>query len=242
MNGNCILPIVTGFVSGCPLGAKTTCDLFTQGKISQNEAQRLLCFTNNSSPLFIVGTVGVGMLGSASDGYKIMLLHYLTAILTGVFLHIIICKKTQLPKSPKTKAENIYQKNIKSKNIISENIINQSIWNSMETILKIGGCIILFCVISSLINSLLPIMFGSERFPLVQGIVSSFLEVTNGCHALSSQKNATLCCACAIAWGGISIHTQTADFVHNAGLKMMPYIISKAIQTLLMLVLGLIFL
>jgi hypothetical protein len=85
-------------------------------------------------------------------------------------------------------------------------------------------------------------MFGSERFPLVQGIVSSFLEVTNGCHALSSQKNATLCCACAIAWGGISIHTQTADFVHNAGLKMMPYIISKAIQTLLMLVLGLIFL
>jgi sporulation integral membrane protein YlbJ len=233
LSGISVLPIITGFISGCPLGAKTTCDLYKSGKLTKSEATHLLCFVNNSSPLFIVSTVGIGMLGSAKSGFKIMFLCYTSAILTGILLRF--SHKSDTPLQNCTKKQNTA--------CAPSNLLSNAVWDGMETILKIGGCIILFCVITQSLNIIIMKLFPSngtlaKTLCLISGAA---LEVTNGAHILSNQKNAVLLCACAISWGGISIHTQSADFIHSAGLKMTPYIIGKLFQTLLTLVLGLIF-
>ena len=48
---------VMGIISGYPVGAKIACNFRENNICSKEECERLLSFTNNSGPLFIIGTV-----------------------------------------------------------------------------------------------------------------------------------------------------------------------------------------
>lgn len=48
---------IMGIISGYPVGAKIVTEFRKNGECSKAEAERLLSFTNNSGPLFIIGTV-----------------------------------------------------------------------------------------------------------------------------------------------------------------------------------------
>lgn len=54
--GESAIAIILGTISGYPIGAKIVCDLKKDKKISKIEAERLIAFTNNSGPLFIIAT------------------------------------------------------------------------------------------------------------------------------------------------------------------------------------------
>ena len=49
--------LLMGIISGYPIGAKIVTDLRERVILTKTEAERLLAFTNNSGPLFILGTV-----------------------------------------------------------------------------------------------------------------------------------------------------------------------------------------
>ena len=53
--------LIMGIISGYPVGAKIACNFRKNNVCSKEECERLLSFTNNSGPLFIVGTVGITM-------------------------------------------------------------------------------------------------------------------------------------------------------------------------------------
>lgn len=57
MPGAAAYPLVLGFISGYPIGAKTVCQIYSSGLCTKKEAEILLAYTNNSGPLFIIGTV-----------------------------------------------------------------------------------------------------------------------------------------------------------------------------------------
>ena len=52
-------PAVIGMLSGYPLGAKTVADLYKMGAFSRKEAQYVLGFCNNASPMFLLEYIGV---------------------------------------------------------------------------------------------------------------------------------------------------------------------------------------
>ena len=72
---------LTGILSGYPGGAKSIEVLYRQGQISAKRLQWLMSFCNNSGPLFMVGTIGIGIFGSAAIGYRILITHLLSAVL-----------------------------------------------------------------------------------------------------------------------------------------------------------------
>jgi nucleoside recognition membrane protein YjiH len=71
-------------LSGYPVGAKLTADFYEKGLITKGQACRITTFTSTSGPLFIVGTVGIGMFHSAKLGIIILLSHFIGAILNGL--------------------------------------------------------------------------------------------------------------------------------------------------------------
>ncbi|HBK53012.1 MAG TPA: sporulation integral membrane protein YlbJ, partial [Syntrophomonas wolfei] len=79
------LVVVMGFTSGFPVGAILSKKLYDEKMISGEEMSRLVSFTNNCSPLFIIGAVGVGMFGSPFLGYILALSHYLSNLIVGMF-------------------------------------------------------------------------------------------------------------------------------------------------------------
>ena len=61
-------PLIMGIVSGYPVGAKIVCDLRNKNILTKPEAERLLAFNNNSGPLFILGTIGIGLFKDTTTG------------------------------------------------------------------------------------------------------------------------------------------------------------------------------
>lgn len=55
--GEGAFPLIMGIISGYPVGAKIVVNFRQNGICTKEEAERLITFTNNSGPLFIIGTV-----------------------------------------------------------------------------------------------------------------------------------------------------------------------------------------
>ena len=66
--------LLMGIISGYPVGAKIVANLKENKLCNKVEAERLIAFTNNSGPLFIVGTVGIGLFYNSSIGLILFLL------------------------------------------------------------------------------------------------------------------------------------------------------------------------
>ena len=252
VSGNGAFALILGMFSGYPIGAKITTDLYKQNKLTKVEAQRLLGFTNNSGPLFILGTVGIGMFKSSNLGYLMLIIHYLGAISTGILLKY-------------------YKKNDKFTNIVSENyslktafknlkkarqkenksfgeILSESVKNALEVIAVIGGFVILFSVIAEILKTFKIFEFiGQYFFPnnlssLANGFFIGIIEMTNGCNILSFEKTAfaAILAIVIISWSGFSIHAQTISIIGKTDLNIGFYFISKIIHSLLSFIYALI--
>ena len=75
---------IMGIISGYPMGAKIAADFRTNNICSKEECERLLSFTNNSGPLFIVGTVGISMFANSTIGFILLITHLLASITVGI--------------------------------------------------------------------------------------------------------------------------------------------------------------
>ncbi len=74
---------IMGIISGYPTGAKIVTDFRNQGICTKAEAERLLAFTNNSGPLFIVGTIGISLFSNATIGFLLLFTHILACVTVG---------------------------------------------------------------------------------------------------------------------------------------------------------------
>ena len=129
------------------VGAKIVSNLKQQKILNIEEAERLIAFTNNSGPLFIIGTVGISLLGNINLGYTLLISHIIACLLVGIiFRNWKNYKRTVFEN--KTKKED---KHIKLSDF--GEILGDSIRKSIATIVNIGGFIVIFSVIISILNS-----------------------------------------------------------------------------------------
>lgn len=234
LSGVCAFPFLLGFISGYPMGAKITVMLYKDNAISLEDAQGVLAFSNNPGPLFVIGTAGTALLQSPVLGYLMMLSIFFSAITTGFLF--------RFQKRP----ENIAPVSLHKKNTDTlGTLLGKSIADAIETILQIGGFIILFGVfiealqvsgVSHLlflaISSILPISQG-----IFDGLFGGFLEMTNGVSLLSQTGQTTAflvaCCSTILSFGGLSILGQTLGILAAIPIRTSKYIAAKAVNAIL---------
>ncbi len=211
-----IFALISGLLSGYPIGAKLVSELYTEKKLSKSEAQYLLSFTNNSGPLFIIGTVGTIILNNKNIGFFLLLIHYLSALTIGLIL-----------KRPKTKIYTIKS----SSNFSVAKEIKNSILNSIESIVQVGGYIIFFSILCTIFTKLLSTL--NLNFYL-KSLLYGILEITNGCKELNKINQLQLSLiSLIIAFGGFSIHMQSSNYISNTDLSFTKYFFSKVLQGIL---------
>ena len=240
---------VMSILSGYPVGAKLTSDIYEMKIITQKEASRITAYTSTSGPLFIIGTIGIGLFSNRTIGIIILISHILGAIINGLLYRNI--GKTE-------KTANVSSSQI-SKIFSNKNILEDCMFNSIKSILIIGGYISIFFVLINILNSynvFLPIThIFSLIFPnLNPSIFASFLngiiEVTRGCLdlsiATSNQTLLTLISTFLISFGGFSVHFQAYTFLKKIGISFKLYLLEKlshaVISTVLAFIIILIFL
>lgn len=88
INGAALSVFVCGILSGFPMGAKLSLSLYENGKISKKECERLMGFSSNASPGYIICAIGGGMLGNLKVGMLLYFITVLSAVITGALLGI----------------------------------------------------------------------------------------------------------------------------------------------------------
>lgn len=241
ISGEGSFAIIMGIISGYPIGAKIACDFRNKNILSKEECERLLSFTNNSGPLFIIGTVGISFYESSEIGFLLLITHLLACFTVGFIFRF--WKSNGSPfKNNRIVPYTI--KNITFSNL--GEVLSNSIFNATSTIMMIGGFVVLFSVIISILKTskllfLLSFIFlpffkilnisSSLITPLFIGI----LEITNGIATISNihiktiSTNITLS-AFLLGLGGVSIFLQVLSIITKTDLSIKPYLIGKIMQ------------
>lgn len=84
IRGEGAFALIMGIISGYPTGAKIAANFRKNNICSKEECERLLSFTNNSGPLFIIGTVGISMFGNSTIGFLLLITHLLASLTVGI--------------------------------------------------------------------------------------------------------------------------------------------------------------
>lgn len=239
--------LAMGIVSGYPVGATITADLRKQALITRIEAERLLTFTNNSGPLFIMGAVAVGMFNQPRLGYLLYICH-IAACLTVGFIFRYYKRQRNISLKSRTKMSTnikIELKKLRNSDVNPWTLFGECIKNSIYTILNIGGFIIFFSVLInvllasgliSTVSSLAPdILTNLGLGPkTIEGLLCGLFEITTGANLIHLSQTALvirLCCiSLIIGWAGFSVHTQVMSIVSTTDIRVKPYIAGKALQ------------
>lgn len=209
-----ISAFICGILCGFPLGAKCATELYSQRKITRDEAEVLIAFSNNTGPAFIISGIGTAMRGSTKDGVILYLVTVISAITVGFIF-----------RPNRIKCSNL-KNNIKQ----TFSFVSSVRAAGINTVI-VCAYILFFSAVSNIIRTVI----GDG---IICGSVLSFLEVGNAAHFLSSQlkfsqKIAFPMTAFAVAFSGISVHMQAATFVLPAGLRMKKYALIKFVQGLI---------
>lgn len=204
MRKECASVFFLGILCGYPVGAKSAVELYNQKVISKDEAQNLVGFCNNSGPLFLIGSVGIGMFSSKEFGVMLYLVHIISAITVGFIL-----RKNIKPDLSNTKAK----KDIKTHD---GNVFIKAVEDSVITILNVFGYVILFAVIISFIDN---------------AIIAGIFEMTTAIFKISKMDitiyQKFVLASVFASWAGASVHMQTLGIISKSNLSAKKYIFSK---------------
>lgn len=216
------------FISGYPVGAKLISELYKEGIINEEESTKISLFTSTSGPMFIVGSVGVGMFKNKTAGIILLCAHYLSAILNGLIFRRLGLKKRRT-----------YQINCTLKQ--TDNILYDCAYGATLSCLVVGAFISLFYVFCQIIddfNLLYPLtLFFSFLFcdkEKARAFCAGLIECTNGCILFSTTQGfLTLpLSAFIISFGGLSILFQSISYLQQAKVNIKLFLLSKVLQAI----------
>lgn len=223
--------LFTGLVCGYPMGAKTCADLLLERRVSKEEAQYLLCFTNNPGPAFLSGYLLQNILKNRYPAPPFFLAVYGAPLLFAAVFHLL---RGALAITVKKEGGNPpFSPYVPDKGL-DFHILDRAIMNGFETVARLGGYIILFSILSAFLKRL-----ESAGLPLKTFLLMA-TEITTGSHMAGSVngvfsteiERGMALCAC-VSFGGLSGVFQTKSVICDTSLSLSPYIKSKLIISLL---------
>lgn len=251
------VPGIGGFVwamamaSGNPAGAKLTARMREEGNVTRTEAERLISFTSGSNPLFIVSAVAVGFFHNIELGFILALAHYGGNIFVGLIMRFYGSKTEEDEREERSKLSikaalvALHKTRINDQRPIGK-LLGDAILNSIQTLLMIGGFIILFSVLNKIlfllhITQFIAMIIGSLfsvlslPFELTVPFISGLFEITLGSQLISEVTNAsllqqTMLVSFILAFGGFSIHAQVASILAATDIRFKPFIIARVIH------------
>ncbi|ABR48916.1 Sporulation integral membrane protein YlbJ [Alkaliphilus metalliredigens QYMF] len=238
--------------SGYPVGAKVVTNLRQDKLLTQVEAQRLASFCSTSGPLFMIGAVSVGMFHSSEVGVLLSIAHYLAAISVGVLFRFY--KRTFTPAPLRTQDPNLFKRAVQQLEESRKNnpsfglLMGNAVKESFNTMLVVGGFIILFSVVINIVEIIGLVQLLAQGLfyllkPLqmnmqaIKGLITGLFEITIGSKLIAESQSVPLVTKIAatsfvIAWSGFSIHAQVISIISSTDIRPTIYMASKLLHGL----------
>jgi hypothetical protein len=214
MTGNMSAPgstlpvLLSGFLGGYPTGAQAAAQSHRTGRLTKNEANRLLLFCSQAGPAFLFGMVSAQF---PNSNYA--------WVLWGIQLLSALTVSWLIPNCSR-----FFESSHMSIRKRQDHMLS-----ALRSMAMVCGWVITFSVVLDFLRRWL-----LRRCPFwVQTLLCGVTELTNGCLMLqevSSIPDRFLLAAIILNFGGLCVLMQTASLIQ--GLKLRNYIMGKIIQTL----------
>ncbi len=208
--------VLIGLLCGFPVGATVVNNLYSRGKITKNEAERLLAVSSCPSPAFLIGAVGA-YYSNAAYGAGLYLTSVMSCLLFGVITKKSMDSAPRFTEAPPQPKMNFTR------------AMCESVNRAGLTCLSITAYITFFSVMRNIVSAMLP-------FTVVRDVTSALFEFSYGAYYGSIVKGLRgfIITGLAIGFSSLSIFLQSANSAPE--LSMKPFFYSKLMSVVLCVV------
>ena len=249
--------LTMSMLSGYPVGAAVTADLYERAAIDDDSARKIASFASTSGPAFVLGTVGGVLFDSAAVGALLLGAHFLSALLVGVIFrgrkntgngranfpqHLSDTNvKTETVSTDNPSASAQSEKRAAVFALDTDNALSDSIRSSTLAMLAVGGYVVLgnmlvdalaLTGLENAVYSLLP----REAAQALLAFAFGAIEMTRGCLTASDVSYlpvAAATTAACISFGGLSVMLQSHAFLSRCKIKIPSILFRKSVQAIL---------
>lgn len=218
----CLSAFFVSLLGGYPAGAAAVADLYKSGAITKQDAERALCFCNNSGPAFFLAFIGGTILHSTAGGWTLYLIHILSAVLCGRLLS-------------GGKPASFHMQRIENRK--PQKRLPDAISESCASLLQISGLIVFFSVMLAVAEEcgLFRLLARVPHLPAAEtkALLCGILELSGGILQSAGSPSAFVLCSFLMGWGGFCVHMQAKALWQAAGLRPGFYLYSKFLHGLL---------
>ncbi len=238
VNGGVGYAFFISLLSGYPVGAKAVADLKEQGVISNTEAVRASILCSNSSPAFLIGSIGSFTFNDRAFGITLFCLHLLSVLINGFLFSFYKRKEKPTNLTFKCTAEN------------GGNLLYDGAYSSVISVLVVGGLITVFYILTEILEGtgifspLVSLLSTVTDEQTAKSVVFGCFECTRGLKQLSLGSTPGLALPIALGlcgFGGVSVIAQSLAFLRRAKIKTAPFLLSKVTSAVIGFILGIIF-
>jgi len=167
--------VTMGYISGYPVGARLTAQLWAQRLITRAEGERLVAFTTTSDPIFLIGAVSVGFFQNAAVAPILAAAHYGGGFLIGLLMRFHDARKEPPNEQEKqAQADNTASTSSKVGHRISRSrvgialkamhearlldgrgmgrLLQDSIQSALRLMIVVGGLVVFFSVVMEMLT------------------------------------------------------------------------------------------
>ncbi|WZY01067.1 sporulation integral membrane protein YlbJ [Bacillus sp. FSL W7-1360] len=240
-----------GLASGNPAGAKLAVRMRQANVVTRIEGERLTSFTSSANPLFIFGAIAVGFFHHPNLGLLLAIAHYGGNILVGLCFRFYGTNNAQ-----RTTIQNhndregftrLYKNRIQTEQTLGI-LLGDAVRTSIQTLLLIGGFIILFSVLSELLTTIGLLSIAATAMSgifaiiglhtdLSKPFIAGIFEITIGIEQISTLPSTPLAAQIIVtsfilAFGGLSIQAQVASILAESDLRFRPFFYARLLHGL----------
>ncbi|GGG76330.1 sporulation integral membrane protein YlbJ [Paenibacillus radicis (ex Gao et al. 2016)] len=250
--------VAMGYVSGYPVGAKLTVQLWEQRLVNRAEGERLVAFTTTSDPVFLIGAVSLGFFHNAALAPILATAHYVGALIIGLLMRF---HDRKAPMSGPHRRPTNNQGKRRESRIASAlkamhearlldgrslgKLLQDSIQSALRLMIVIGGLVVFFSVVIEMLtrtgvaeamSELLRILFQWFGLPLqlADAVIYGLFEVTLGAKAAGSSGTLLMhqvaIAAWVLSWGGLSVHAQVVSLLSRTDMRYAPLLVSRMLH------------
>ena len=207
--------LITGFLFGFPMGAKTASDMMEKNYISAKEAEYLLSFINCIGPMYIIHFIHTMFqrysLWTLITGIYILPLFY------GLLLRYTAYKTFVFHTSDTIHSSKNYNK---YNTLCFPEALYQCVPKCGKNILLLGGYMILFQI------SFIPLEYFLQSLNIVTQVFYPLLEMTGGLLRIAPDTSLALILFY-LSFGGACCLLQTYSIIHPTRLSVRKYAFHK---------------
>ncbi len=189
-----------GQLCGFPLGAKCISDGYRNGLFSKRDAERMLLFSNNTGPAFLIGGIG-SMFGSSSFGWAL----YGVQVCLAFFMALVTRRDADI----------IHKETLSQEKTTFVSAVKSGVMSTLTVV----GFVLFFSACISVISTHVP---ASVTLPL-----SALLEVSSAAKLAATHPLGRAWAAFAVGFSGVSVHLQTAAVLEETPISIRPYLLSR---------------